>query len=212
MLQYVINIKGEYMSIIGKFRKENKRDYYNCVCDECGETFSRRTDKGSIEFCNTCIRVKVGIKSSITKINKNKLKPKVYCCIDGCNTEARYKADRLCQKHYFRKMRYDTFELTSSRKYRVFTPNGYSKLYEPTCELSESKGYVFEHRFVYWKSKKDVLNCEICNKEINWKTVHIDHKDNNRLNNNIENLRPLCNGCNTQRPKRESREIITKIN
>lgn len=83
MLQYVINIKGEYMSIIGKFRKENKRDYYNCVCDECGETFSRRTDKGSIEFCNTCIRVKVGIKSSITKINKNKLKPKFIVALMG---------------------------------------------------------------------------------------------------------------------------------
>ena len=191
------------MSIVGKFKGENKRDYFFCTCDKCDASFSRRTDKGSVELCNSCVRKKAGIKSSITKINNNKLKPKIYCCVDGCDREVMYKADKLCQKHYFRNMRNGTFDIIRTNKYRIFTPNGYSKVYEPSCELVNHNGYVFEHRLVYWKNKQNVSNCEICNKEISWETVHIDHKDNNRLNNDISNLRPLCNGCNTQRPKRD---------
>ena len=33
------------------------------------------------------------------------------CKIDGCTQNARYKKDQVCQKHYFRFMRYGTYEL-----------------------------------------------------------------------------------------------------
>ena len=71
------------------------------------------------------------------------------CKIDGCTQNARYKKDQVCQKHYFRFMRYGTYELTSVRKYRIENPAGYQKIYEPSHFLAGKDGYVYEHRFVY---------------------------------------------------------------
>lgn len=121
------------------------------------------------------------------------------CKIDGCKNKVMYKKDGVCQKHYFRKMRYGTYELTSKRKYRVQNPAGYQKLYEPSHQLSNSDGYVYEHRFVYFNSDYSVDKCELCSKDINWNTLHIDHKDEDVTNNKLENLRPLCRGCNVFR-------------
>lgn len=121
------------------------------------------------------------------------------CKIDGCENKIMYKKDMVCQKHYFRFMRYKTYDLTSVRKYRSQNSAGYQKLYEPNHPLSNSDGYVYEHRKVYYDSKKNISNCKLCGKEINWKNLHIDHIDKDVTNNNIENLRPLCRPCNTFR-------------
>ena len=121
------------------------------------------------------------------------------CKIDGCTQNARYKKDQVCQKHYFRFMRYGTYELTSVRKYRIENAAGYQKIYEPSHFLAGKDGYVYEHRFVYSKSNRQVKLCEMCGVEITWKTVHIDHIDNNVKNNEIDNLRPLCRACNVFR-------------
>lgn len=121
------------------------------------------------------------------------------CKIDGCEREAMYKKDMVCQKHYFRFMRYGTYDLTSVRKYRITNPAGYQKVYEPEHPLADSCGYVYEHRFVYFNSYKYVKGCLLCGKEISWDTCHIDHIDNDVTNNKIENLRATCMGCNVFR-------------
>lgn len=121
------------------------------------------------------------------------------CKIDGCSNTVMYKKDNVCQKHYFRKMRYGTYELTSVRKYRIQNPAGYQKLYEPLHPLCNKDGYVYEHRKVYFDSGKQFNNCSICNIEINWNTLHIDHIDKDVTNNNLNNLRPTCRNCNTFR-------------
>ena len=196
------------MAIIGKeYKNDKKRWYLNCECEICGSLFERRKEKTcNISKCNKCTKKESTIKRIKTVKEANKAKPKVYCCVDGCDREAMYKTDKLCQKHYFRRMRYGTFELTSTRKYKIYTPNGYCKVYEPNCELSDKTGYVFEHRFVCYSNNVNISKCKFCNKELTWNSVHIDHIDNDRLNNILSNLRPLCNGCNTQRPKREKKD------
>jgi len=125
------------------------------------------------------------------------------CAIDGCKNEATYKKDKVCQKHYFRKMRYGTYALTRTRKYRIENPAGYQKLYEPTHILSDKDGYVYEHRMVYYNHNSNILECSLCNKQINWETLHIDHIDEDVTNNNLSNLRPLCSACNTFRGHNE---------
>lgn len=121
------------------------------------------------------------------------------CKIENCESGVMYKKDGVCQKHYFRKMRYGTYELTSKRKYRIQNPAGYQKIYEPNHVLSNKDGYVYEHRFIYHKKDDTPRKCVKCGTSINWKTLHIDHIDEDVTNNNIGNLRPLCRNCNTCR-------------
>jgi len=78
------------------------------------------------------------------------------CKIKGCVKESVYKKDQVCQKHYFRHMRTGTYELVPSRKYRIENPAGYQKIFEPSHELADSIGYVYEHRFVYFNHNKEV--------------------------------------------------------
>lgn len=123
------------------------------------------------------------------------------CSIEGCGRNARYKSKQLCQMHYFRLWRNGTVELKpKGYKYRQENPQGYQYIYEPDHALAITTGYVSEHRYlIYEKYGMNLPDCEICGKPTDWKTCHIDHIDNNPRNNNIDNLRPLCRGCNTFR-------------
>lgn len=144
------------------------------------------------------------------------------CKIIGCDRDATYKGKQLCQKHYFRIMRNGDTELLLekkkrllgySRKYRVTMPGkGYQRIYEPNHPLKDHLGYVSEHRFVIYKKYGEVLpNCEICGKETNWETCHIDHIDRDVTNNHESNLRPLCAGCNTWRDRPPEHTLNNRI-
>lgn len=124
------------------------------------------------------------------------------CKVDGCERVSAYKKDDVCQKHYFRFMRNGTYETVRKRKYRVTNQAGYQSLLEPNHPLSQSSGYVYEHRMVaYSKYGETLPDCELCGKACSWDiyTTHIDHIDEDVTNNNPLNLRPLCNGCNSSR-------------
>jgi 5-methylcytosine-specific restriction endonuclease McrA len=132
------------------------------------------------------------------------------CKIDGCDRDCMYQVQQVCQKHYFRFMRNGCYESKQEirlkntgfkRKYRMQNPAGYQKLYIPEHPLSnQPSGYVYEHRYVVYAKYGDKLpNCEICNTSINWTDCHIDHIDKDVTNNIVQNLRPLCRGCNTGR-------------
>jgi hypothetical protein len=122
------------------------------------------------------------------------------CKVDGCGRKARYQKALLCQKHYFRVRRNGTTETIRTRNYRSRNAAGYQLLYEPTHPLSGVNGYVYEHRMVYHDEiTASPASCEICSSAINWKNLHIDHKDNDITNNKKENLRATCRPCNTFR-------------
>lgn len=132
------------------------------------------------------------------------------CSVEKCGREAAYKADVLCQKHYFRKRRNGTFQTQMeikklaqgfSRQPRITMPGrGYIRLYLPDHPLRDTQGYVSEHRKIMFDKIGYFLNaCELCGKHQTWETVHIDHIDNNPKNNDPINLRPLCRSCNTRR-------------
>jgi hypothetical protein len=122
------------------------------------------------------------------------------CKIEGCDRAADYKADQVCQKHYFRMIRYGTYELTRSRKYRISNPAGYQKIYEPLHPLANSDGYVYEHRKVYFDQVSSVVSgCDMCSDPQNWESCHIDHIDDDVTNNGKENLRVTCRACNVFR-------------
>ena len=124
------------------------------------------------------------------------------CCVDGCDSDAVYKTKELCQKHYFRQRRGGTVNLRRKRKYRYTTSNGYQMVSEPCHQLSNARGYVYEHRKVLFDSNQNIDKCEICGAEWSWDAIyfsHVDHKNNDKSDNRTENLRPLCNSCNVKR-------------
>lgn len=139
------------------------------------------------------------------------------CSVLGCDRDARYKALKMCQKHYFRNFRNGTTKLLSEikkecggvvRQTRLTMPGkGYQFLYEPDHKLATKQGYVYEHRKVVYSVYGDSLkSCAICGRDVNWSNVHIDHIDKDVKNNKAENLRPLCRVCNTRRDKKPEHE------
>lgn len=129
------------------------------------------------------------------------------CSVDGCDRTAQYKAAKLCQMHYFRAWRTGSTDLKpSSRAMRYVASNGYAKLFDRNHPLADSTGHVYEHRSVMWPIVgPECRPCELCGKSLDWKTCHVDHIDNDRLNNHPSNLRFLCSPCNTWRDPKPQR-------
>lgn len=125
------------------------------------------------------------------------------CKIDGCSADALYKKEQVCQKHYFRFMRYGTYGLTMKpRKLRRVHSAGYICLFIKDHPLSNSNGEVYEHRkVVFDRYGYNLPNCEMCGKATSWDpyTTHIDHINKIKSDNAQSNLRVLCNACNSQR-------------
>lgn len=137
------------------------------------------------------------------------MQEQILCHVDGCDRKAMYKSDAVCQKHYFRRMRYGHYGLNNDYKApgerRMPHSNGYIMLRLPGHPLAQKGGGLFEHRKVMYDIHGENLPpCQLCGKESDWhsRATHIDHIDRNRANNNPDNLRVLCNPCNAQRDKR----------
>ena len=125
------------------------------------------------------------------------------CRIDDCNRDSMYKKKQLCQMHYFRIMRNGVSDIVNTRKYRQTQSTGYQLLDEPNHPMAQAGGYVYEHRLVLFnKLGYSITSCDLCGNVWSWDDLyksHVDHIDEDRTNNDISNLRPLCNSCNTRR-------------
>lgn len=127
------------------------------------------------------------------------------CKIDGCDRVAKFKGEQLCQMHYFRRMRFGTFELTRKPGRESFLrPDGYVMIHARGHRFASPRThYAFEHRVVAYAKYGDILpNCELCDIPLDWSVAVVDHIDEVKTNNDPSNLRPLCWRCNIERTER----------
>lgn len=65
---------------------------------------------------------------------------------------------------------------------------------------TSTSSYVYEHRLVFYENfGEGPFACYICEAQIDWDTLTIDHLNDIRDDNRVDNLRPACNACNQQR-------------
>ncbi len=88
---------------------------------------------------------------------------------------------------------------------RYITNQGYVMFRYQNHPLASQFGEVLEHRKVLWDKVGDGEHCcNWCGRILSWGGaggIHVDHLDDDRLNNSPENLVVSCKKCNGDRGK-----------
>ena len=93
-----------------------------------------------------------------------------------------------------------TIDYKPAPKYKTDHSGGYVLLRELSHPLADSNGLVYEHRFVFYNQRGEgPFKCHWCDTDIGWGTMHVDHLDDDKTNNSVENLVPSCPRCNQKR-------------
>jgi hypothetical protein len=121
------------------------------------------------------------------------------CSVDGCDKPAKPRRNGYCEMHYMRVYRHGTTEKTvvaspreHSGGYRMVPANGHW--------LARGDSHVYEHRLVFHQTHGDgPFRCKWCDVEVTWDDMHVDHLDDDKQNNAVDNLAASCPACNQQR-------------
>lgn len=121
------------------------------------------------------------------------------CTVEGCEKAPRSRTSPHCEMHYGRIRRngqLDALDRTRHKKDR-----GYVVVKRPNHPLASKAGWVYEHRqVVYELAGPGPQACFWCGTALEWgRSLHIDHLDHQRDNNDPDNLVISCRPCNTSR-------------
>lgn len=123
------------------------------------------------------------------------------CAIDGCDKRSRTIGGLYCEAHYARKHRTGTFDLRKPTE-RIIRDDGYVTLHCPEHPLRVGKRHPreYEHRVVFYDTHGiGPFDCKWCGTQVTWATMHVDHLNDVRDDNRIQNLVPSCATCNQHR-------------
>lgn len=167
-------------------------------CKLCSTPFSYPIGRGTDRvYCSDHCR---------TKRRISVIKAQPLCVVEGC-ANPRFYSDGVCNSCYYRRKRTGTLE-KRVYKYRGVSTTGYVYLLgmhdHPLCS---SNGRMAEHRkILYDHIGPGPHKCFWCKSEIDWirgrclkGSLVPDHLDGNKQNNDINNLVPSCNDCNSSR-------------
>lgn len=118
------------------------------------------------------------------------------CSVDACGRPV--KAKGVCAAHYQRLWRCGS-PLGNQVKGRKWIAEGYELQFLPGHPISQPSGQIATHRLIlYAKIGPGEHNCAGCGDLVSWEkgTLKVNHVDENKLNNDPENLEPVCFECN----------------
>ena len=171
-----------------------------CEVDDCQDK-ARQFCKGAngIAVCNKHSLRWAKYKSFDLPVRASRLIVYKVCSVAGCLGMANRIKHGVCEKHHARIRRNGTSDTVITHKDKYIHSQGYILLHKPGHPLA-TKFTVYEHRYVYFeKYGNGPFNCYMCNKQVDWSNLHIDHLNDNKTDNRIENLRPACAICNQSR-------------
>lgn len=105
----------------------------------------------------------------------------------------------LCEKHYMRLHRHGYDKQPESGR-ACYSSGGYVVEYYPQHAIANKNGTIYQHRRVYYDVHGDgPFACHWCGCVVTWKTLHVDHFNNNKTDNAPNNLLAACEPCNHMR-------------
>lgn len=136
------------------------------------------------------------------------------CSIEGCDRLANRTGAGLCETHYYRQRRNGTTDLKvlgnegdleHSHGYVLRRANGHP------MALGGSRAYL--HRMVYYDAHGDgPFACHWCSKLVTWDDLHIDHVNEDKKDNRLDNLVASCCRCNTGRSMDKKKAKLARKN
>lgn len=122
------------------------------------------------------------------------------CSVGDCGRDATRRGRVLCEMHFSRMRFRGSFDAPPPPIGRYRTADGYVLVNDPAHPLAHARGTVLEHRRVYFAANGiGPFNCHWCGVPVEWGTLHIDHVNDVRDDNRLENLVASCAICNPMR-------------
>lgn len=146
------------------------------ICIDCDRTFGGKMPTGR---CNTCYQIQRHINSPLIKCQCSDICQEMIHSVGRSGHKAIRKFDHGLKAN--RNPNWKGGEYISS--------DGYVMKHCPNHPNCDGHGYVRKHRLVYEQCYKCCL--------LPW--VEIDHINKNKLDNGIENLRPMYKSQHTSR-------------
>lgn len=175
-------------------RKVNYRNHTG-NCSWCGDQFTYLRGNGTPrKYCT------VRCREEIKKANmRARTAAKPNCRVEGCTRKGTRVSTGYCEVHFYRVRRNGTIDLLPTSG-RAVQSAGYHLHKIPGHPLARRDGWVYTHRQVAHDKHDGVCpGCYWCGKEVDWRTCHVDHLDDDKDNNEADNLEVACPSCNKTR-------------
>lgn len=181
--------KPELVAEIGRIflkpnhKQKTKAALYKCACGNEFIGQPRYIESGKTKSCGC---------SRLGNIRTTK------CIVDGCGDKPRSPLSEYCEKHYGRLRRNGKLELLHKYEYKK------GEYIQRKASIG-SDGYYVEngkrvHRVIAEKHYGNKMHkCHWCGVDIHFKDCHVDHVDECKTNNSIDNLVISCPICNMRR-------------